>query len=129
VRRGVLASRNPGALMADASFKNFDLAELVAKSERRGSPYLEFLRVPQLSCGIYRLVSNGSDNQNAHDEDEVYFVLKGRGRIVVDGTSTAIQPGSILYVPADTAHEFVDIEEDLSLLVFFGSGGPSGAEV
>ena len=115
--------------MADASFKNFDLAELVAKSERRGTPYLEFLRVPQLSCGIYHLAPSGRDNQTAHDEDEVYFVLKGRGKIVVDGKATAIQPGSILYVPADTAHEFIEIEEELSLLVFFGSGGPSGDEV
>lgn len=115
--------------MADASFKNFDLAELVAKSGRRGTPYLEFLRVPQLSCGIYHLDPSSRDNQSAHDEDEVYFVLKGRGKFVVDGKPTAIQPGSILYVPADTAHEFIEIEEELSLLVFFGSGGPSGAEV
>lgn len=115
--------------MADASFKNFALAELVAKSEQRGSPYLEFLRVPQLSCGIYRLEPSHRDNQSAHDEDEVYVVLKGRGKFVVDGKSIAIQPGSILYVPADTAHEFVDVEEELSMLVFFGSGGPSGAEI
>lgn len=115
--------------MADGGFKKFDLAELVAKSEQRASPYLEFLRVPQLSCGIYRLVTSGRDNQSAHDEDEVYFVLKGRGKIVVDGKPSPIQPGSILFVPADTAHEFVEIDEDLSLLVFFGSGGPSGAEI
>jgi hypothetical protein len=37
--------------------------------------------------------------------------------------------GSILYVPADAEHRFFDVVEDLSLLVFFGSGGPSGAEV
>jgi len=115
--------------MADASFKHFALGELVAKTEQRGKPYLEFLRVPQLSAGIYRLDRRANDNQSAHDEDEVYFVLKGRGRIIVDGKATPIGPGSILYVPADTSHEFVDIEEDLSLLVFFGSGGPSGAEI
>lgn len=115
--------------MADAKWKNFDLAELVAKSEQRGSPYLEFLRVPQLSAGIYHLDRSARDTQSAHDEDEVYFVLKGNARMIVDGKATVIQPGSIIYVPADTAHEFVDIEEDLALLVFFGSGGPSGAEI
>lgn len=115
--------------MADASWKNFDLAELVAKSEQRGSPYLEFLRVPQLSAGIYHLDRSAHDTQSAHDEDEVYFVLKGKARMIVDGKSTAIRPGSIVYVPADTGHEFLDIEEDLALLVFFGSGGPSGAEI
>lgn len=115
--------------MADASWKNFDLAELLAKSEQRGKPYLEFLRVPQLSCGVYRLGTQARDTQSAHDEDEVYFVIKGRARMIIGGQSTAIRPGSILYVPADTDHEFVDIEEDLSLLVFFGSGGPSGADI
>lgn len=115
--------------MADVGWKNFDLAELIAKSEQRGTPYLEFLRVPQLSCGLYRLGTQARDTQSAHDEDEVYFVIKGRGRVVIGGQETAIRPGSILYVPADTDHEFIEIEEDLSLLVLFGSGGPSGAEV
>lgn len=115
--------------MADAGWKNFNLAELIAKSEQRGSPYLEFLRVPQLSCGLYRLGTQARDTQSAHDEDEVYFVIKGRARVVIGGQETAIRPGSILYVPADTDHEFIEIEEDLSLLVLFGSGGPSGAEV
>ena len=64
-----------------------------------------------------------------HDEDEVYFVLKGRGTITLGGQPQAIAQGSILYVPADTEHEFTEISEDLSLLVFFGSGGPSGADV
>jgi quercetin dioxygenase-like cupin family protein len=49
--------------------------------------------------------------------------------MIIAGQETSIRPGSILYVPADTDHEFVEIEEDLSLLVFFGSGGPSGAEI
>ena len=115
--------------MADAGSKNFNLAELIAKCEQRGSPYLEFLRVPQLSCGLYRLGTNARDTQSAHDEDEVYFVIKGRARMIIGGKPTEIRPGSILYVPADTDHEFVDIEEDLSLLVFFGSGGPSGADI
>ena len=115
--------------MADASWKNFDLAELVAKSEQRGSPYFEFLRVPQLSAGIYHLDRSAHDTQSAHDEDEVYFVIKGHARMIIGGKATEIRPGSILYVPADTEHEFVDIEEELSLLVFFGSGGPSGADI
>lgn len=115
--------------MTDSTLKVFDLAELVEKCEKRGSPYLEFLRVPQLSCGIYQLAPGDTDTQSAHDEDEVYFVLKGSARMRVDGKEKALGPGSILYVPADVEHEFIGIDEDLSLLVFFGSGGPSGAEV
>ena len=115
--------------MDEPAWEAFDLARLVEKCEARGTPYLEFLRVPQLSCGIYSLAAGAHDTQSTHDEDEVYLVLKGRGQLVVDGEETELSEGSIVYVPADAPHEFIRIEEDLSLLVFFGSGGPSGAEV
>ena len=115
--------------MSEAKWKAFDLAKVVARAESADAPYLEFLRVPQLSCGIYTLESGATDAQSTHDEDEVYFVLKGRGRLTLDGSPQEISQGSILYVPADTDHEFSNITEDLSLLVFFGSGGPSGADV
>jgi mannose-6-phosphate isomerase-like protein (cupin superfamily) len=112
-----------------AKWKAFDLAKIVSKAETQEAPYLEFLRVPSLSAGIYTLEVGSTDTQTTHDEDEVYFVLKGRGTITLGGQPQAIAQGSILYVPADTEHEFTEISEDLSLLVFFGSGGPSGADV
>ena len=113
----------------EAAWKAFDLAKVVATAESSDAPYLEFLRVPSLSAGIYTLTVGTTDTQTTHDEDEVYFVLKGRGRITLSGQPQEIGQGSILYVPADTEHEFTEISEDLSLLVFFGSGGPSGANV
>lgn len=112
-----------------AEFRSFDLARLVEKAESQQSPYLEFLRVPALSCGLYHLSAGATDTQTSHDEDEVYFVLKGSARLIVEGTEHKLGPGSILFVPADTDHEFVEITEELSLLVFFGSGGPSGAQL
>ena len=115
--------------MDESAWEAFDLARLVEKCDAREAPYLEFLRVPQLSCGIYVLAAGARDTQSSHDEDEVYVVLKGRAELVVDGEEIPLHEGSIVYVPADVPHEFVRIEEDLSLLVFFGSGGPSGAEV
>lgn len=118
-----------GESTAGSGAKDFDLAKLVERVERSTQPYLEFLRVPQLSCGLYALPKGSVDNQTSHDEDEVYFVLKGRATVDLDGVHKPIAPGSILYVPADLPHAFHDVEEDLSLLVFFGSGGPSGADV
>ncbi|MEM9177332.1 MAG: cupin domain-containing protein [Myxococcota bacterium] len=113
----------------EATWKAFDLAKVVATAESQETPYLEFLRVPTLSAGIYTLAAGATDTQTTHDEDEVYFVLKGRARITLGGQPQEVGQGSILYVPADTEHEFNEITEDLSLLVFFGTGGPSGAEV
>ena len=113
--------------MADAgTWKAFELAQEIADQEKSGKPYREFLRVPSLSCGIYTLPAGANDLQAPHDEDEVYYVVRGRGRLQVDGQERAIGPGSILYVRATSDHSFFEVEEDVTLLVFFASGGPSG---
>ena len=80
--------------------------------------------MPTLSCGVYTLPAGAKDLQGPHDEDEVYFVLEGRGRLRVEGTERSVGPGSLLYVRGTSEHSFFEIEEDITLLVFFASGGP-----
>ena len=111
--------------MAEDDWKIFDLKTLIEEHGERKLPYFEFLRVPDLSCGIYRLPAGARDLQTPHDEDEVYHVLEGRGRMRVEGEERAVGPGSILYVRATSEHSFFEIEEDMTLLVFFASGGPA----
>jgi len=111
--------------MADPHWKVFALDELLARKRNMTSPYYEFLRAPSLSCGIYSLSAGSRDLQSPHDEDEVYYVLSGRGRLRVEGKEHALAAGSICYVRATSEHSFFEIEEDMTLLVFFASGGPS----
>ena len=110
--------------MTDQDWKHFDIAEIMNKQIQTGEPYSEFLRVPALSAGIYTLPAGSKDLQSPHDEDEVYFVARGRGRVRIDGQEQLVGPGSILYVRATSDHSFFEIEEDITLLVFFASGGP-----
>jgi mannose-6-phosphate isomerase-like protein (cupin superfamily) len=110
--------------MAGAAWRAFELASEIEKLRGSGRPYREFLRVPTLSCGLYSLRAGSKDLQGPHDEDEVYYVLSGRARIRVDGEERTIGAGSILYVPASAEHSFCEIDEDLTLMVFFASGGP-----
>jgi len=110
--------------MADLDWKAFELDALRAAREESGRPYYEFLRVPSLSCGIYHLPRGARDLQGPHDEDEVYTVLSGRGRVRVEGTEREVGPGSLLYVRATSEHSFFEVDEDMTLLVFFASGGP-----
>ena len=112
--------------MGKDDWKVFEMPELLERHARSKLPYLEFLRVPALSCGIYRLEAGSPDLQSPHDEDEVYYVLEGRGRMRVDGDERRVAPGSVLYVRASSEHSFFEIEEDMTLLVFFASGGPGG---
>jgi mannose-6-phosphate isomerase-like protein (cupin superfamily) len=111
--------------MPDSVWRAFDIKSLLEKREKSGAPYMEFLRVPALSCGIYTLDAGASDLQTPHDEDEVYYVIEGRARMLLDGKEQAVEAGSILYVAATAEHSFFEIEERMTLLVFFASGGSS----
>jgi mannose-6-phosphate isomerase-like protein (cupin superfamily) len=111
--------------MAGAPWRAFEVEDLIARQRSSRRPYLEFLRVPALSCGIYTLPAGSKDLQGPHDEDEVYYVIRGRGRLRVGEDERAIGPGCVLYVQATSEHSFFEIDEDITLLVFFGSGGPS----
>ena len=99
--------------------QTFDLNDLVADSERAGQRWREFLRVPSLSMGLYRLKAGQADEQQPHTEDEVYFVLSGKAGFRAGGREQALGPGSILFVERAAEHRFVDITEDLTVLVFF----------
>ena len=111
--------------MEDDLWKAFDLASEMAERAKSGQPYREFLRVPALSCGVYHLPAGATDLQAPHDEDEVYFVVEGKGRIRIDEEERAVGRGSILYVGATSEHSFFEITEDMTLVVFFASGGPA----
>lgn len=99
--------------------KAFELVDLTARNQVQEELYLEFLRVPNLSMGLYVLPAGGVDPQEPHAEDEVYYVAAGKATIEVDGEDRSVQAGSIVYVPARVAHRFHTIEEDLKVLVFF----------
>ncbi|WP_299432409.1 cupin domain-containing protein [uncultured Meiothermus sp.] len=98
----------------------FTLEQLEAQRVRAAKLYLEFLRVPSLSAGWYVLEAGAADPQNPHNEDEVYVVLRGKGKIRVGSQVTPVQPGSVVFVQAQVEHKFFDIQERLEILVIFG---------
>jgi mannose-6-phosphate isomerase-like protein (cupin superfamily) len=81
--------------------------------------WVEQLRVAALSVGTYSVPVEGADTQQPHTEDEVYVVTAGHARVVADSGSAEVGPGSVIYVPAGEPHRFVDITEDLAVLVIF----------
>jgi mannose-6-phosphate isomerase-like protein (cupin superfamily) len=81
--------------------------------------YVEHLSVPDLSVGTYSIPAGGVDDQTAHTEDEIYAVTAGRARIVTSDGTADVGPGDVIFVPAGEEHRFVDIAEDLALLVVF----------
>ena len=107
--------------MSDSSWQLFDVDAIRQQLAGESVQYREFLRVPSLSCGLYRLPRGASDMQTPHDEDEVYFVLEGKARMKLGEEMKEVAPGTILYVRATESHSFFEIEEDMTLLVFFAA--------
>lgn len=99
--------------------QTFDLNDLAADSERTGQRWREFLRVPSLSMGLYRLKAGQADEQQPHTEDEVYLVVCGKASFRSGGRDQAVATGSLIFVEWASEHRFVDITEDLTVLVFF----------
>ena len=100
---------------------HFDLADIRAQRAEHGRPWQEFIRVPDLYAGLYEIPVGGEDGQAPHDADEVYHVLTGRATLLVDDDRIEGGPGSVIFVAKERDHRFIDITEDLSVLVFFAT--------
>ena len=97
----------------------FDAAHLLSALRSSGERWREVMSVPDLTVGLYRLDKGAEDPQTPHTEDEIYYVLGGRGRIRIGDEDHDVDPGDLVYVAKRVTHRFHDISEDLELVVFF----------
>lgn len=104
----------------------FELATLQEERQAANRAYLEFLKVPMMSAGLYELPAGGTDPQQPHSEDEIYYVIGGRAQIQVAGEDRPVTAGSIIYVAAGVEHRFHSITDDLSVLVVFAPAESTG---
>ena len=66
------------------------------------------------------------DEQQPHDQDELYFVHCGSGIFVRGDERIPFQQGDALFVAAGIEHRFVDFSDDFAAWVVFW--GPMGGE-
>jgi mannose-6-phosphate isomerase-like protein (cupin superfamily) len=63
------------------------------------------------------------------DQDELYFVHRGRARFEVDGDSFELEPGGVVHVESTTPRRFTSIGgEDLVVLVVGAKDGYVGRD-
>jgi mannose-6-phosphate isomerase-like protein (cupin superfamily) len=105
----------------------WSVAALDAERRATGEPWLEFQRTADLSSGLYVLAAGEADLQEPHTEDEVYVVVAGRARFVTPDRSVDVEAGTVLFVPAHEVHRFVDVTEELRVVVVFGPAEGSRA--
>jgi mannose-6-phosphate isomerase-like protein (cupin superfamily) len=105
--------------MSDQNVELARLGDVLGDARAADREWTEFMRAGMFSAGVYWLPAGGTDNQAPHAEDELYYVLAGRAVLEVDGDRHPVEPGSLAFVAKRAEHRFVDIAEDLELLVLF----------
>jgi uncharacterized cupin superfamily protein len=72
-----------------------------------------------LGARLWRLTPRQASTQHRHvQQDELYVLLEGRGRVRVDGELLTLEPLSALYVEADSVRQvFNDTDGDALWLV------------
>ena len=100
--------------------KAFEIPQLdLQPHDSEGHGYIDFLASEKLSVGLSIWPRGATDRQRPHAEDEVYYVISGRGTIRADDEDRPVRPGSLVFVAAGVEHRFHSIEEDLRVLVFW----------
>ena len=90
----------------------------------QGAPSVELMRHGTMVLKVY--APQGKDIQTPHTQDELYFVIDGRGTFVNGAERVAFEPGDCLFVAAGVEHRFVDFTPDFKTWVVFW--GPEGGE-
>jgi uncharacterized cupin superfamily protein len=82
--------------------------------------------------GVNVLVLEPGVVSRAHwheEQDELYFVHKGRARVDVDGESHELGPGGLFHCKSTTVRKLANIgDEELVLLIVGGKGGYVGRD-
>ncbi len=89
-----------------------------------GEPYAVGRWHGSMELGFY--APAGSDPQQPHTQDELYFVASGSGRFVCGDEAVEFGPGDALFVAAGVTHRFEEFTDDFAAWVVFY--GPDGGE-
>jgi len=105
---------------------HYTVSEEADKARRNpDEPYAVALQRGTLELGFYSPI--GVDNQQPHEQDEVYVIVNGSGRFVNGNSVTEFGPGDALFVPAGVEHRFLDFTDDTEMwVVFYGPVGGEG---
>ncbi len=89
-----------------------------------GEPFALALAHGSMSVEYY--APTGHDPQTPHEQDEIYFIHRGTGELVINGQRYPFKLGDCLFVPANISHRFENFSNDFGTWAVFW--GPKGGE-
>ena len=85
---------------------NQDVAEA---ARRNGAFRRELTTGPHAQVVVMSIPPGGEVGEEVHDDvDQVLAFVEGEGKAVLDGETSPVRPGSLVFVPAGTRHNFTN---------------------
>ena len=83
---------------------------------------LGILAKPALYNWYYKMGKDGEnpyakkDKSDSHGGEEIYYVIKGKGKFILDGKEYDVEKGTMVYISPGIEHRVINTEgEDLEL--------------
>ena len=74
---------------------------------------------PDLSFGIAKLESGGVHLLHHHrKEAEVYYIIKGRAKVILNTEQVEVCPGTAIYLPPELRHKIVNTGNESLVLAW-----------
>lgn len=99
--------------------QTFHLDTIAQDGQTHSASYYEFLRSRDMSAGLYQLPAGATDPQGAHQEEVLFYVIRGAASMVVGDDQLEVSAGSIVHIPKLVAPRFTAVHAALEVLVVF----------
>ena len=98
---------------------DFDTNEYLKKIEKSDTYFHTFINKENLAAGVLRLEPGEEDTQEPHESDEIYYIVKGDGFLLVDKKEYPVSEGMAYYVAKNILHKFHGNKKELVVMYFF----------
>jgi quercetin dioxygenase-like cupin family protein len=101
-----------------------DMIEFADKRRVRKKILSEPLLEAELVC--YE-PGQGTQEHFHKTQEEIYYIVEGSGSITIDGETTAVKGGDMVFSPADVPHSIAAAEDERMVMFFVKSPGQTMA--
>jgi len=96
------------------------ITDAVADLDPDELQHKEVLDAGPITAEVGKYPPNSSAPKNPHNEEELYYILSGSGKLRVGDDTHDIEAGDLVYVEPATEHDFFHITEEVTVLIIFG---------
>ena len=75
---------------------------------------------------ITRFQPGAKANPHSHEWEHAMYIMKGTGKVVIEGEEAIVKEGMLAFVPCDAVHSILNVGKDE--LVVWGVSGPPKTE-